>query len=535
MHGGWGTNNLGGNYLRAEAVNMLDDGYSLAFRYDLGNGKVPHKDHPHEGFPGFLYWPAQNTMTHQQMWYEWLRRARDGGLKAIVALTINSEVLGRVLGGDPPFDDKSTADREIDSLITFVHRHSDFLDTVTSSARMRQVVNEGKMAVIIGMEIDNIGNFYENVPVTREMIANEIARLKAKGVRYIFPIHVVDNKFGGTALYNQLFNFSNKYATGQPVTGSVPVDMYPPVLPGHLFRAESAPDPRVTFRLETDQLTKVVTYLRAIKPFLDMIDLGVPPDPLLAPVAPILLTLKGSQQFQLAKKIFLDLNPQLDTYSRIRRDDGTPGGERNQQGLSDLGTFAITEMMRQGMMIDVDHGSEKSVNAILDIASNRHYPINSGHNGLRGNNDNEKTRTLEQMQKINQTGGMFGMGWEDQTPRMFVEKFRIHSPLVNGRITFGSDIDGYARTIKKPETSDPAHMVQYRSDSHPDALTMSGMEGTSRKWDFNKEGMAHVGLYPDFFESISKNGMSMTEINNLFLGCEHFAEMWEKCERSAQP
>ncbi len=539
MHGGWGTDNPNGNYLRAEAVNMLDAGYPLQFKYKIEDGKIPHTDHPHEGFPEFRYWPAQNTMTHQQMWYEWLRRARDGGLKAIIALTVNSEVLGRVLGGDPPYDDKTTADREIDGLIAFVHRHNDFLDTVTTPARMRQVVNEGKMAVIIGMEIDNIGNFYENVPVTEDQIRNEITRLKNKGVRYIFPIHVVDNKFGGSALYNELFNFSNKYATGQPVTGSVPVDMYPSILPGHLYHAESAPDPRVTFRLETGEITSVVAKIRAIRPLLDLIDLGgLPPDPLLLPlkplVDPVLLALKNSQQYQLAKKIFLDLHPQLDTYSQIRRSDGTPGGERNQQGLSVLGRFAITEMMRQGMMIDADHASEKAVNEMLQIGLDNDYPINSGHNGLRGNHDNEKTRTIEQMQSINRTGGMFGIGWEDQTPVQFAANLRRHSTLVNGRISFGSDIDGYAMTIRKPETTDRSKMVHYTENVQHDALTMCGMAGTSRKWDFNREGMAHIGLYPDFFESLSKNGMSMVEMNNLFLGCEHFVEMWEKCERRAR-
>ncbi|MDC4228292.1 MAG: hypothetical protein MPW17_22770 (plasmid) [Candidatus Manganitrophus sp.] len=45
--------------------------------------------------------------------------------------------------------------------------------------------------VVIGIEVDNIGNF-SSAPaesVTREAIGAEIARLRALGVRYVFPIH----------------------------------------------------------------------------------------------------------------------------------------------------------------------------------------------------------------------------------------------------------------------------------------------------------------------------------------------------------
>lgn len=34
-------------------------------------------------------------------------------------------------------------------------------------------------------------------------------------MRYIFPIHLIDNKFGGTAVYMDLFNLSNFHQTGR--------------------------------------------------------------------------------------------------------------------------------------------------------------------------------------------------------------------------------------------------------------------------------------------------------------------------------
>ncbi len=536
-HGGWGTNNTCGNFLRAEIVNMVDEHNTDVFRYKIEDAKVPHADHHHDGYPNFVYWPSQMSMTHQQMWYDWMKRAKEGGLTAIIALTVNSEILGRVLGGDGPFDDKTVADREIDGLIAFVHRHNDFLDTVTSAARMRQVVRAGKMAVIIGMEVDNLGNFYENVPVNNEQIKNEITRLKNKGVRYIFPIHVTDNKFGGTAVYKTLFNFSNKYVTGQPLTGTVPVNAYPPVLPGHLYNIEHAPDDsRIGFKLEG----KTLFIVSQMRPMLEIIEAGgVPLVPLPPPadvlllglkttVDPVIGILKSSQQYQLAKKIFLDVkSPQFITY------ENTPAGHRNVLGLSDAGRFAIAEMMRQGLMIDVDHASEKSVNDIIAIAqSNHNYPLNSGHNGMRAGSDApEKTRTPTQMRAIKELGGMFGMGWEGQTPSQFNANYRQHWGAMGGKSTsFGSDIDGYATTPEKPAAG---QYINYSNPAQYDFLRPYTMAGSSHRWDYNTGGMAHIGMVPDFFEALKKAGAPSQQLNSLFLSAEYFAQMWEKCEATA--
>jgi len=534
-HGGYGLDNTCGNYLRAEIVNMVDEHDVTVFRYKPEDLKVPHADHHHEGYPALANWPTQQSMTHQQMWYDWIKRAKEGGLTAIIALTVNSEVLGRVLGGDGPFDDKTVADRQIDSLISFVHRHNTFLDTVTSAARMRQVVRSGRMAVIIGMEVDNLGNFYENVSVSNEQIRNEIKRLKDKGVRYIFPIHVTDNKFGGTAVYKTLFNFSNKYVTGQPITGTVPVDAYPPIVPGHLYNVETAPDSNnVRFKLSG----KTFALVSQMRPLTEMIEAGgfpILPPPLDLPslglkpvVDPILVALRSSQQYQLAKKIFMDVNsPQFVAYER------TPAGHRNVLGISTAGRFAVMEMMRQGLMIDVDHSSEKTVNDIIAIAqSNHNYPLNSGHNGLRAGPDaTEKTRTPAQLRAIKELGGMFGMGWEGQNPAQFNTNYRLHWGAMGGRSTaFGSDIGGYATTPEKPAAG---QLINYTNASQYDFLRQYTMVGSPRRWDYNTDGMAHIGMIPDFFEALKKAGAPSPQLNSLFLSAEYFAQMWEKCETTA--
>ncbi len=533
-HGGWGLDNIRGNYIRAEIVNMIDEHYDKVVRLKFEDGKVPHNDHPHDGFPALVNWPAQNSMTHQQMWYTWLRRANEGGLKAIIALTVNSELLCKALGGADPYDDKTTADRQIDELIAFVRRHPDFLDTVTSSARMRQVIAGGRMAVIIGMEIDNIGNFYKNAPVTETQIRNEITRLKNKGVRYFFPIHVVDNKFGGAAAYKELFNYSNKFAGGQPIVGMTPARFLPPVLPGRLMDVEHAPDSRISFAF--DPMGAGDRFLiRSLAELVEAGGLPILPDPIVGPllltvkpiIDPVLIALRESEQYQLLKKYYLDIHPEAEAYR------STTPGFRNRLGLSGEGTFAVKEMMRQGLLIDVDHASERSVNDILTIASRNDYPVNSGHNGMRDRNDNEKTRTAQQMRTIDSLGGMFGLGWENQTPEIFRRNYERYSgPSVGmSKLSFGSDIGGYATTIMKP--TDSRKFINYTDKSRPDFFETCTMEGSPRTWNFNTEGMVHIGLYPDFYEALKKDGMSLMMLHKFFLGAEHFIQMWEKCEARA--
>ena len=53
-----------------------------------------------------------------------------------------------------------------------------------------------------------------------------------------------------------------------------------------------------------------------------------------------------------------------------------------------------------------------------------------------------------------------------------------------------------------------------------------------KTWDFNVEGMAHYGLFPDFIQSCRQVGMTTAEQNAFFSSAERFARMWEKCEAS---
>ena len=110
-------------------------------------------------------------------------------------------------------------------------------------------------------------------------------------------------------------------------------------------------------------------------------------------------------------------------------DPGT--GHMNTKSLTPLGIKTLKEMMKLGMIIDIDHMSQKSANRALILAETFNpkkggYPLNSGHNGPRSaapEAPNENQRTNEQLQKIANLGGMLGLGIAETTPEAFISAY----------------------------------------------------------------------------------------------------------------
>jgi microsomal dipeptidase-like Zn-dependent dipeptidase len=52
----------------------------------------------------------------------------------------------------------------------------------------------------------------------------------------------------------------------------------------------------------------------------------------------------------------------------------------------------------------------------------------------------------------------------------------------------------------------------------------------SRVFDFNTDGLAHIGLLPDFIRDLLHVGMTDAQLQPLFSSAEAFLRMWERCE-----
>ena len=166
------------------------------------------------GWPTFEAWPRASSTRFQQMHVDWLRRAHAGGLRVMVALAVNNPLLAKLVGGNTPADDVTSYRDQLAFLNGFIARHGDFMAIAHSPEELRRIVLQGKLAVVLGIEVEAIGNC--QIDCTDAQLDATIDELERLGVRYVFPVHVTNNAFAGAAIYNDLFAVANSILTNQP-------------------------------------------------------------------------------------------------------------------------------------------------------------------------------------------------------------------------------------------------------------------------------------------------------------------------------
>ena len=63
---------------------------------DVLSGKTPGSGHDTVGWPSFGYWPRHDSLTHEQVYYQWLERAWRGGLRKFTNLLVDNGQLCEV-------------------------------------------------------------------------------------------------------------------------------------------------------------------------------------------------------------------------------------------------------------------------------------------------------------------------------------------------------------------------------------------------------------------------------------------------------
>jgi microsomal dipeptidase-like Zn-dependent dipeptidase len=500
-HGGW----------NAITFNCGDDLRKLLLHeFQSGNHALTTAS-PANGFPDFDQWPKWNDITHQKMWYQWIQRAHAGGLRVMVALATNNKTLADAMSGGSPItgtadgatDDKSSGNLQLYEIEAFVKRHPGFMELAYSAADIKRIVQADKLAVVMGVELDNLGNFNTQplaglpTAVAQQLISAEVQRLYNNGARYIFPVHVLDNQFGGTAIYEAGFNTSNLREAG------------------HYWDVECAnvsDNITHTYQLGTDVLENI------LKSTVSLLKLGI--DPFRHPGAP----------------------------PTCPNGPGKSIGHRNALGLTPAGEIAIREMMKRGMIIDIDHMSQKTADAVLDIAEGYGFPVVSGHTGIRGlaGSNAENSRTPRQMERISKLHGMFGLGSDGASAwgwsRLYqsamltmgyLDRDTAKATYENGAVSFGTDLNGL---VKGPMPGGAAQVV-YNS------AFLKSTTGT-KSWDYNTDGVAHYGMLTDFLKHVRlapSNGYQSGGVplgvagdelvsHHVFRSANYFWQMWERIE-----
>lgn len=286
--------------------------------------------HPLSGYQyGFDGWPSiAEQGVHAQMYVDWIRRAWQGGLRLMVAHSVNNRLLGELNGNNGlATDDPSVADRQIAAIKAMVGRHPDFMEVALTPKDARRIIHQGRLAIVLGIEGDQLAGLRINEGDNVQALTNYLDHIYLDlGVRHVFPIHLADNVFGGCAIYNAFWDNNSWYLNGTVFDARSPASL-------------GIPDP-IYFRLPLPN---------------DFYETG----------------------FQAIATIMQGLNFRI---SPPIIGNGLPVA--NARSLTDIGQTLILELMKRHMIIDTDHSGYLARNRILDIVSARNYPVVSGHCGF---------------------------------------------------------------------------------------------------------------------------------------------------------
>lgn len=565
---------------------------------DILNGLVPNGSAGHGviGYPDMNGWPAWDVLTTQQAYWEWLTRAHQHGLKLMVMLAVNNSVLCQVAIHLNSFgcSDDPSVDRQIQGakdLETYIDARAGgsgqgFYRIVYSSAEAREAIADGKLAVVLGTEVDSAwGCTTGAASCTAAHVEAQVQNYYDQGIRVVYPVHLIDNKFGGAAVYNGLFEVNNWIVNGDwfnMAACGAPIEWRSDI---RQFAADAEPAViagiAAIFFLGPLALPLIEIAVAILKSQVPLIEMLVPVLQALLPgIAPI-LDIGGTGLVAVAAGLILSVPDPAGS---------APDGNCNSRGLTAVGQALVSSLMAHQMIIDVDHTDGPTFDAILSMAEAAHYPgIVAGHAGLVGSaltaaevtglgfefkasdsGRNEGSRTNAQVQRIINAGGFVSLGLNagsrstrrnysssdsvafdcGKSSQAFAQAYLYATQQLGlTAVGFGSDINGFAgspapRYGSKACAGDhagsydafgSAGRLNYATATDYFGQPLSQYSFGNQTWDYNTDGFAHAGLYPDFVADLRAVNLTHAQLAPLFNGAEAYVRMWEKVDDHDAP
>lgn len=155
---------------------------------------------------------------HNHYQKDMIRRAFDGGLRLMVIDVHNSRAMQGILDGPTDYDDWTAIRDHVAALERLTAPPgdptwgsagvlSDIAEIALTPAQARDIIGRGKMAIIIGVEVMELGK----ARFAGDTVQSQITELYDMGVRKITPIHSTDNPLGGTALFQDVYQAANVF------------------------------------------------------------------------------------------------------------------------------------------------------------------------------------------------------------------------------------------------------------------------------------------------------------------------------------
>ncbi|WNG29749.1 peptidase M19 [Cystobacter fuscus] len=400
-------------------------------------------------------WPRWDTIAHQQAWEGWLKQAHERGMSLVTVSLVSNGFLCSVLPTQNlkrPCDEMADIDVQLQMARAFDAR-TDWAEIALSPAHARQIIASGKLAMVLSIETSKLFG-------TKDW-RTELDRVHALGVRSIQPVHQLDNRFGGAALHNAIF-----------------------------------------------------------------------------------------QAAQFIENCHIDTDCGVTTNSftlgfDVARD--AAGNCRNTKGLTDEGKALVQAMMAKGMLVDMAHLSEKSVQDTFALAqANTYYPLYISHGHFRevmnpDLADDEKTTPATVVRYLRQTGGMFGLRTaHDETraytksgiandchgsSRSLAQAYEFGRQGLKVPMAFGADFNGFIQQTRPRFGPHGACSATFEAEAKAQAALQQQSGPGRLGTDFDEYGLAHVGLLPDLLTDLGRVGAHTEELAN---SAETFIRMWER-------
>lgn len=173
---------------------------------------------PHDtrGWPTFAGWPRWNSLTHEQTYYRWLERAWRSGLRVLNNYFVQNRVLCEIYPlTDQPCNEMESVriqHRMLLQLRDYIDAQAGgpgrgFLQLATDESQLRRIVESGKLAVTMGIEISEpfgCGQSAGHALCTTGDIDRGMDELRRLGVRQLILTHKFDNALGGARMDSDL-------------------------------------------------------------------------------------------------------------------------------------------------------------------------------------------------------------------------------------------------------------------------------------------------------------------------------------------
>ncbi len=445
------------------------------------SGGDPINGHDPHGWPTFAGWPRYNSLTHEQLYYRWLERAWRGGLRLFTNLLVDNHALCTIY----PYKQNSCNEmdgvrlqaqrlRELERYIDAQSggRGEGWFRIVTDPFEARRVINAGKLAVIMGIEISipfDCGLIVEVPQCDTKQIDRALNEVYALGVRQMELANKFDNALTGIT--------GDGGATGIITNGGN--------------------------RLETGRYWQMETCTEADGHAHDKTQINLHDD-------------AGTPE---------QLTGRDSIFAGVLQVTGTsgvapvypPAPHCNVRGLSDLGAHAVRGLIDRGMIFDPDHMGARARRQALDILAKAGYSgVVSSHSWA---DDTIYPRVYEVGGVVTPyAGGSAG----------FVEDWRQRRKWADPRFLFGvgygSDVNGFGSQGGPRENA--KQKVSYPFTGFGGVVFDKQRSG-ERLYDINVDGVAHYGLYPDWLEDLRVQAGDEI-IDDMLLGPEAYLQMWER-------